>query len=43
MEDIAGRPLHAIGEIVEAAAGLSFVDAAGGPVDLRPGFEHFRP
>jgi thiamine monophosphate kinase len=35
-----GRP-RAIGDIVDAAAGVSFVDAAGMPVVLAPGFEHF--
>ena len=41
LEDATGRPLHAIGEIVDAAAGVSFVDAAGTPVVLSRGFEHF--
>ena len=41
LEDATGRPLHAIGEIVEAAAGVSFLDVAGVPVTLARGFEHF--
>lgn len=36
-----GCPLHAIGETVDAAAGLSFLDATGTPVSLARGFEHF--
>jgi thiamine-monophosphate kinase len=38
-----GRPLHRIGEITEAARGTVYVDAAGHPVNLAPGFEHFAP
>ena len=41
LEAATGCPLHAIGEIVDAAAGVSFVDAAGTPVVLSRGFEHF--
>ena len=41
LERAAGRPLHAIGEIAEAAAGTAFVDARGAAVALGPGFEHF--
>jgi thiamine-monophosphate kinase len=41
LEEATGRPLHAIGEIVEAAGGVSFLDAAGVPVALARGFEHF--
>jgi thiamine-monophosphate kinase len=38
-----GRPLRAIGQIVDAEAGVSFLDAAGAPVSLARGFEHFAP
>jgi thiamine-monophosphate kinase len=41
LEGATGRPLHAIGEIVVASAGVSFVDAAGDAVALARGFEHF--
>jgi thiamine-monophosphate kinase len=41
LEDATGRPAHAIGEIVDQASGMSFVDARGAPVALAPGFEHF--
>lgn len=41
LETATGRPLTAIGEIVDAAAGVSFLDAAGTPVSLARGFEHF--
>jgi thiamine monophosphate kinase len=43
LEDATGRPPYAIGEIVAAPAGLTFLDADGAPVSLGPGFEHFRP
>jgi thiamine-monophosphate kinase len=36
-----GVGLHAVGELV-ADAGVRYVDAAGAPVAVRPGFEHFR-
>jgi thiamine-monophosphate kinase len=36
-----GRRAHAIGEIVTAASGVTFVDGDGTPVALAPGFEHF--
>lgn len=41
LEGATGRPLHAIGEIVAAAEGVTFLDADGHPVTLAPGFEHF--
>jgi thiamine-monophosphate kinase len=41
LEDATGRPLHGIGEIVDMADGVSFLDAAGVPVALARGFEHF--
>jgi thiamine-monophosphate kinase len=41
LEAATGRVLRAIGEIVEATAGVSFLDAAGTPVPLARGFEHF--
>jgi thiamine-monophosphate kinase len=41
LEADTGRPLHAIGEIAEAAAGMRFVDSAGATVSLGRGFEHF--
>jgi thiamine-monophosphate kinase len=43
LEDATGRSLHAIGAMVAAPAGLTFLDAAGAPVSLGRGFEHFRP
>lgn len=42
MNEAVGRPLHAIGEVVEATDGVSFHDAAGTRVPLARGFEHFR-
>jgi thiamine-monophosphate kinase len=41
LERDTGASLHAIGEIVPAAAGVRYVDARGDPVTLAPGFEHF--
>jgi thiamine-monophosphate kinase len=41
LEEATGRALCAIGEIVEAGAGVGFLDAAGSPVSLARGFEHF--
>jgi thiamine-monophosphate kinase len=41
LEGVSGRSLHAIGEIVDAAQGVTFLDADGHPVALSPGFEHF--
>ena len=41
LEDATGRLPHAIGEIVDRAAGVSFVNSAGTPVALAAGFEHF--
>lgn len=38
-----GTPLTAIGEVVEAKAGVQFVNARGEPVPLGEGFEHFSP
>jgi thiamine-monophosphate kinase len=36
-----GTALTAVGEVIDAASGLSFVDAQGRPVAVAPGFEHF--
>jgi len=41
LEEATGRPLHAIGEIVAAADGVTFLDEDGHPVTVAPGFEHF--
>ena len=41
LEDLTGRPPYAIGEISGAAHGIAYLDAAGQPVVLAPGFEHF--
>jgi thiamine-monophosphate kinase len=38
-----GQPLRAIGQIVDRGAGVTFIDAAGRPVALAHGFEHFAP
>jgi len=38
---VTGRLPHAIGEIVDAAQGTTFLDPDGHPVALAPGFEHF--
>ncbi len=38
-----GTPLTVIGEVVEARAGVQFVNARGEPVPVREGFEHFSP
>ena len=37
-----GTPVSRIGEVRPAAEGVVFVDEAGEPVDVKPGFEHFR-
>jgi thiamine-monophosphate kinase len=37
-----GTPVTRIGEIRSAAEGLTFVDEAGRPVVVQPGFDHFR-
>ncbi len=37
-----GTPVSLIGEIRPAAEGVVFVDETGRPVDVQPGFEHFR-
>jgi thiamine-monophosphate kinase len=39
--DATGTPLTVIGRIEEAAGDVVFVDAAGVPVAMRGGFEHF--
>jgi thiamine-monophosphate kinase len=36
-----GTPVRPIGEVRSAAEGVVFVDAAGRPVAVRPGFDHF--
>jgi len=36
-----GTPLTVVGEIVDGAAGVEFVDALGRAVAVAPGFEHF--
>jgi thiamine-monophosphate kinase len=36
-----GTPLHPVGEVVEAAAGVNFVDGSGTRVPVRSGYEHF--
>lgn len=36
-----GTPVRVIGEIRPAAEGVQFVDGAGRPVPVRPGFDHF--
>jgi len=41
LENATGRLPQAIGEIADRAAGVTFVDAAGRPVALARGFEHF--
>jgi thiamine-monophosphate kinase len=41
LTNLTGRPPHAIGEIVDATSGITFLDADGHPVDVTPGFEHF--
>jgi thiamine-monophosphate kinase len=41
LEEVTGRPLYPIGEIVAAPRGVSFLDSAGTPVGLARGFEHF--
>lgn len=38
-----GTPLTVIGEVVEAEAGVQFVNAQGEPVSVGEGFEHFSP
>jgi thiamine-monophosphate kinase len=40
--DATGTPVSLIGEIRPTGEGVSFVDADGAAVDVRPGFEHFR-
>jgi len=40
--DATGTPVSLIGEIRPAGEGVSFVDADGSAVDVRPGFEHFK-
>ncbi|MBI4011182.1 MAG: thiamine-phosphate kinase [Candidatus Rokubacteria bacterium] len=37
-----GTPVSLIGEVRPADEGIVFLDEAGRPVDVRPGFEHFR-
>jgi thiamine-monophosphate kinase len=37
-----GTPVSRIGEVRPAAEGVVFLDEAGEPVEVRPGFEHFR-
>jgi thiamine-monophosphate kinase len=37
-----GTPVSRIGEVRPAAEGVAFLDDAGEPVEVRPGFEHFR-
>lgn len=37
-----GTPVSLIGEVRPADEGIVFLDEAGHPVDVRPGFEHFR-
>jgi thiamine-monophosphate kinase len=37
-----GTPVTAIGEIRPAGAGVTYLDEAGRPVPVAPGFEHFR-
>jgi thiamine-monophosphate kinase len=41
LERAAGTRLHAVGEIVNAAAGVSFIDHGGRVVTVAAGFEHF--
>ncbi len=43
LEAATGTPLTVIGEVVEARAGVQFVNTRGEPVPLREGFEHFSP
>jgi thiamine-monophosphate kinase len=40
LREATGTTLTAIGEVLPAPAGLTFVDAAGAPVPVREGFEH---
>jgi thiamine-monophosphate kinase len=43
LEDVAGRSPYAIGHIVDAGCGMTFLDADGHEISLAPGFEHFAP
>ena len=41
LEGVSGRRPYAIGQIVDAGSGMTFLDGDGHEISLAPGFEHF--